>query len=155
VKSANDRYANLETNYLLQRLENYQGIVLITTNLVENIDRAFQRRMDVVVPFFAPQAIERLHILELHLPTDHKVEPDYLELVAQRCALTGGQIRSAGLHASLLALDENIPLDRYHLEGALRSEYRKAGGTFPLELSGSLRERDGGMGGLVAALSSR
>jgi AAA+ superfamily predicted ATPase len=155
VKSANDRYANLETNYLLQRLENYQGIVLITTNLVENIDRAFQRRMDVVVPFFAPQAIERLHILQLHLPTDHKVEPDYLELVAQRCALTGGQIRSAGLHASLLALDENIPLDRYHLEGALRSEYRKAGGTFPLELSGSLRERDGGMGGLVAALSSR
>ena len=50
VKSANDRYANLETNFLLQRLEHYQGIVIITTNLSENIDQAFQRRMDVVVP---------------------------------------------------------------------------------------------------------
>jgi len=55
VKSANDRDANLETNYLLRRLEHYQGIVLVTTNLGDNIDQAFQRRMDVVVPFFAPQ----------------------------------------------------------------------------------------------------
>ena len=49
VKSSNDRYANLETNYLLQRLESYQGIVLVTTNAAQNIDSAFQRRMDVVV----------------------------------------------------------------------------------------------------------
>lgn len=155
VKSANDRYANLETNYLLQRLESYQGIVLITTNLVENIDRAFQRRMDVVVPFFAPQAIERLHILELHLPEDARVDHAYLELIAQRCALTGGQIRGAALHAALLALDERTPVGAYHLEQALRSEYRKAGGTFPLEIAAPLRESDGGMGGLVAALSNR
>lgn len=155
VKSANDRYANLETNYLLQRLENYQGIVLITTNLVENIDRAFQRRMDIVVPFFAPQAAERLRILELHLPAGHRVGQAYLELIAQRCALTGGQIRGAALHAALLALDEQVEVEGYHLEQALRSEYRKAGGTFPLEVAAPLRERDGGMGGLVAALSGR
>src|SRR5262249_22672904 len=73
VKSANDRYANLETNFLLQRLENYQGIVIITTNLSENIDQAFQRRMDVVVPFFPPQPEERLRILDLHLPREHRV----------------------------------------------------------------------------------
>ena len=155
VKSANDRYANLETNYLLQRLENYQGIVLITTNLVENIDRAFQRRMDVVVPFFAPQAAERLRILDLHLPEDHRVAQPLLELIAQRCALTGGQIRSAALHAALLALDQRTAVDGHHLEQALRSEYRKAGGTFPLEIAAPLRERDGGMGGLVVALGSR
>lgn len=155
VKSANDRYANLETNYLLQRLENYQGIVLITTNLVENIDRAFQRRMDVVVPFFAPQAVERLRILELHLPEGHRVDPTHLELIAQRCALNGGQIRSAAMHATLLALDEQRAVEARHLEQALRSEYRKAGGTFPLEIAAPLREHDGGMGGLVAALSSR
>ncbi len=155
VKSANDRYANLETNYLLQRLENYQGIVLITTNLVENIDRAFQRRMDVVVPFFAPQTAERLRILDIHLPAGHGVEQRYLELVARRCALSGGQIRSAALHAALLALDDGSTLEQWHLEAALRSEYRKAGGTFPLEGGDHLRERDGGMGGLVAALSGR
>ena len=155
VKSANDRYANLETNYLLQRLENYQGIVLVTTNLAENIDRAFQRRMDVVVPFFAPQAAERLRILELHLPLDHAVDDGYLQTVARRCTLTGGQIRNATLHAALLALDEGGPLGPAHLEAGLRSEYRKAGGTFPLDGGEPLRERDGGMGGLVAALSGR
>ena len=62
VKSANDRYANLETDYLLQRLENYQGIVVVTTNAWEHIDNAFQRRTDVVVHFIPPQAQERWHI---------------------------------------------------------------------------------------------
>ena len=155
VKSANDRYANLETNYLLQRLEHYQGVVLITTNLVENVDRAFQRRMDVVVPFLAPQAQERLGILELHLPYDHELSQDFVELVALRCPLTGGQIRSATMHATLLALDDGKPLANYHLDAALRSEYRKAGGTFPLERLDAPRSPDGGMSDFVAALGAR
>ncbi|MCB0231655.1 MAG: ATP-binding protein, partial [Anaerolineae bacterium] len=79
VRSSNDRYANLETNYLLQRLENYQGIVLITTNAGENIDSAFQRRMDVVVNFVTPQAEERWHIWQLHLPEAHSVDQSVLE----------------------------------------------------------------------------
>ncbi|MDH5359725.1 MAG: ATP-binding protein [Gammaproteobacteria bacterium] len=155
VKSANDRYANLETNYLLQRLENYQGIVLITTNLVENIDRAFQRRMDIVVPFFSPQAQERLHILDLHLPDEHQIDYSYLEMVSLRCRLTGGQIRSAAMHASLLALDEEQPLERRHMEAALRSEYRKAGGTFPLEGVDEYKEHDGGMSEFMTALGNQ
>lgn len=155
VKSANDRYANLETNYLLQRLENYQGIVLVTTNLVDNIDKAFQRRMDVVVPFFAPQMTERLNILYLHLPENHQVPQSYLELVAQRCALSGGQIRQAALHAALVALDDGGPVDAQHLETALRSEFRKAGATFPLSSIAPLRAADGGMGNLVAAMAER
>ena len=73
VKSSNDRYANLETNYLLQRLENYQGIVLITTNAVQNIDTAFQRRMDVVVPFIPPRVEERRQIWDIHLPFNHEI----------------------------------------------------------------------------------
>ncbi|MBD3316910.1 MAG: AAA family ATPase [Chitinivibrionales bacterium] len=155
VKSANDRYANLETNFLLQRLENYQGIVVITTNLVENIDRAFQRRMDVVVPFFSPQAQERLHILGLHLPKEHKVDLTYMELTALRCRLTGGQIRNAAMEAALLALDDGAHVKRRHLESALRNEYRKAGGTFPLEYVDEFRENDGGMTEFVSALSNR
>ena len=78
VKSSNDRYANLETNYLLQRLENYQGIVLVTTNAAQNIDSAFQRRMDVVVNFVPPQVDDRWAIWQLHLPADSAIHPDYL-----------------------------------------------------------------------------
>jgi hypothetical protein len=133
VRSANDRYANLETNYLLQRLETYQGIVVVTTNLGENIDSAFQRRMDVVVPFFPPQAEERWRILDLHLPPDYAVSPAILERLAVACALTGGQLRNAALHATLLALEDGGgPVAGHHLEEAIRNEYRKAGATYPL-----------------------
>lgn len=155
VKTANDRYANLETNYLLQRLENYDGIVLVTTNLGENIDSAFQRRMDVVVPFFIPQAEERLRILELHLPADHRVEPGYLEQVSLRCTFNGAQIRNASLHATLLALEERSPVRRYHLEQALRSEFRKAGGTDPLaNHHADYDDPDGGTQAFIDALRS-
>ena len=154
VKSANDRYANLETNYLLQRLELYQGIALVTTNLGENIDPAFQRRMDVVVPFFPPQAAERWRILLLHLGAGHTVDEGFLERVAVRCALTGGQIRNAALHASLLALDEAAPIGRRHLERGLQSEYRKAGGLYPLTEPEGNGSRDAGFGSLLAALHS-
>jgi len=152
VKSANDRYANLETNYLLQRLEYYQGIILVTTNLGDNIDSAFQRRMDVVVPFFPPQAEERLSILQRHLPLENAVDLAYLEQIAWRCALTGGQIRNVALHAVMLALDEDSLVKRHHMETALRSEYRKAGGTFPLSNGDFNNNRYNRMDTFVAAL---
>lgn len=154
VKSANDRYANLETNFLLQRLENYQGVVIITTNLSENIDQAFQRRMDVVVPFFPPQPEERLQILDLHLPPDHVVSHSLRERVALRCNLTGSQIRNAALHAALLALEDSTALHDRHLEAGVRSEYRKAGGLCPLD-RGNVRELDGGMENFVSAFARR
>jgi SpoVK/Ycf46/Vps4 family AAA+-type ATPase len=132
VKSANDRYANLETNYLLQRLESYQGIVIVTTNAAQYIDNAFQRRMDVVVPFVPPDALERQAIWRLHLPIRHAVDDAYLDDVAQRCALTGGQIRNAALLATLLAVaDDGGVLYRHQLEAAIQSEYRKAGALGP------------------------
>jgi hypothetical protein len=140
VKSANDRYANLETDYLLQRLENYEGIVLITTNLGENIDRAFLRRMDVVVGFVAPGAAERWRIWQLHLPPDHAVSPAFLQEIATRCSLTGGQIRNAAQEATLLALDEGEVVHRRHLTRAVQIEYRKAGAVFPLHGQGERME---------------
>jgi hypothetical protein len=134
VKSSNDRYANLETNYLLQRLEHYQGIVLVTTNAAQNIDTAFQRRMDVVVQFIPPQTDERWAIWQLHLPDDHRIGPDLLGRVAASCDLTGGQIRNAAQLAALLAVSEgNRPVGDRHLLEALRAEYRKAGAICPLE----------------------
>lgn len=152
VKSANDRYANMETNYLLQKLENYQGIVLITTNLGKNIDRAFLRRMDVVVNFTPPEANERWAIWQLHLPENHAVSPVYLDMVATRCEMTGGQIRNAAFHATMLALDDGLEVVHdHHLEAAMQSEYRKAGAIFPL--AGN-EPAQSGHGGVTAFLNS-
>jgi hypothetical protein len=155
VRSANDRYANLETNYLLQRLESYQGIVVVTTNLGDNIDTAFQRRMDVVVPFFPPQPDERRRILELHLPPDHTVDPDFLERVTAACQMTGGQLRNAALHAALLALEGGLEaVGTPHLEDAFRSEYRKAGAAYPLAHDGC-GDGSEGMAAFISALGPR
>jgi hypothetical protein len=133
VKSSNDRYANLETNYLLQRLEHYQGIVLITTNAAQNIDTAFQRRMDVVVDFVPPQADERWLIWQLHLPASHAVSPDFLNRVAAQCVLTGGQIRNAALLATMLAIgDDSEIVHNQHVVEGVRAEYRKAGAVYPV-----------------------
>lgn len=152
VKSANDRYANLETNYLLQRLENYRGIVVATSNFPENVDRAFQRRMDVVAPFVPPQnAVQRLQILELHLPDNHRVPDEYLLQVTKRCALNGGQLRNVAVHAGLLALEDDRKLDSEHLYRALCSEYRKAGAIFPLHNGRSGKRR--GIDSFINALA--
>jgi len=132
VSSANDRYANLETNYLLQRLESFEGIIIVTTNAGDRIDSAFQRRMDTLIEFVSPEAAQRRHIWQLHLPENNRVEPYFLEEVIERCELTGGQIRNIALHAASLALGEKKSLEARHLEAAVRREYRKMRAICPL-----------------------
>jgi hypothetical protein len=132
VQTSNDRYANLETNFLLQRLESFDGIVLITTNAADRIDDAFRRRMDVVVDFGLPDELERWSIWRLHLPGVHDVGDELVEELAVRCALSGGQMRNAVLHASLLALEGGGAICSEHLEAAVRREYQQAGQVCPL-----------------------
>ena len=132
VTSSNDRYANLQTDYLLQRIEHYQGIILVTTNYGDAIDKAFQRRFDVTVEFQPPQPEERLRIWQVHLPPNHALGPAFLEDVAIRCAMSGGQIRNAALHATLLAVDGGRPVSAPDLVEAIRLEYAKGGGLSPL-----------------------
>ncbi|RKH09351.1 ATP-binding protein [Corallococcus sp. CA053C] len=141
VSSSTDRYANLETNYLLQRIESFEGILLVTTNAAESIDSAFQRRMDVVVDFRAPDASERWAIWQMHLPAAHAVETGLLREVAMRCNLSGGQIRNAVLHASLLAMEDGEPMASAHLEAGVVREYRKAGDVCPLRRQGAVSLR--------------
>jgi hypothetical protein len=136
LRSSNDRFANLETNYLLQLLEHHRGIVVATTNAADHIDPAFHRRMDVVVTFQPPTPLERAEIWRLHLPADHVVPADHLADLATRCTMTGGQIRNAVLHAVLLALEEDRPVAARHVERAVASEYRKAGASSPYDPSG-------------------
>ncbi len=138
VHSSNDRYANLETNFLLQRLECFEGILIVTTNAGDRIDTAFERRMDVVVEFHQPQPAERWEIWQLHLPSAHAVEPGFLNDVVTRCVLSGGQIRNAVLHASLLALDSKRVVDGAMLDAAVRREYPQGGRGVPAALVGVL-----------------
>ncbi|NUQ73851.1 MAG: ATP-binding protein [Polyangiaceae bacterium] len=133
VHTSNDRYANLETNYLLQRIESFEGILIVTTNAGDLIDSAFQRRMDVVIDFRAPEAAERLRIWQLHLPDGHAVDAALLRDLSARCALSGGQIKNAVLHASLLALSEGRAIATAHVEAAVQREYKKTGGVYPLK----------------------
>ncbi|HKV11211.1 MAG TPA: ATP-binding protein [Thermoanaerobaculia bacterium] len=137
VQSSNDRYANLETNFLLQRLESFEGILVVTTNAANRIDSAFQRRMDVVVELRMPGAEERWMIWQLHLPPGHQIRHDWLQEAALRCALSGGQIRNAVLHATLLSLDQGCAVSTGHVELALHREYRKTGAVCPLPLYGA------------------
>jgi SpoVK/Ycf46/Vps4 family AAA+-type ATPase len=132
VSNANDRYANLETNYLLQALERHEGILLVTSNAAERIDPAFRRRLDVVIDFPAPDAAARARILAIHLPAEHAVSTDLKERLASRCALNGGQWRNAVLHAALLALEAGGPIGDTELEAAVRREYLKLGQVCPL-----------------------
>lgn len=131
VGSATDRYANLETNYLLQRLERYRGVMVVTTNAADRIDAAFTRRMDATLDFPLPDALTRLALWQAHLGGQSQVPEEALERVALRCNLSGGQIRNAALHAALLAIERARTIGPGELKQALEREYRKAGQQCP------------------------
>jgi hypothetical protein len=131
VKSSNDRYANLETNYLLQRLESYTGIVIVTTNAGQSIDPAFRRRMDSVVKFHLPDAAERWRLWQAHLPLGHDVGAPAIEEVAVRYQFTGGQIRNMSIRAAQLAMGKSVlALRAEDLKEAIQAEHRKSGACF-------------------------
>lgn len=132
VSSSNDRYANLETNFLLQRIEAFNGILLVTTNAADRIDKAFARRMEVIVRFRAPDQWQRYQILRMHLGS-HVVDDAWLQEVACRCEFTGGQLRNVVMHARLLAMEVREPICNAHLHAALVREYRKTGAHCPLK----------------------
>src|SRR5450755_172492 len=113
-------------------LGDFDGILIVTTNAGERIDTAFRRRMDVVVEFHAPEPLERWAIWQLHLPEAHGISASELEQMSSRCAITGGQIRNAVLHAAVLAVGRGGRIDHQDLSAAIRREYRKAGQVCPL-----------------------
>ncbi|MDD4979337.1 MAG: ATP-binding protein [Gallionella sp.] len=130
VSNSVDHHMNNQTNFLLQRMDSYQGIVILTTNLSSAIDSAFRRRMDATVDFYQPSSLERQRILLAHLPVQHAVTQDLLDEFSLRCVLSGGQIRNIVLHAALLAGDKVI--GEHELYRAVQREYRQMGGLCPL-----------------------
>jgi SpoVK/Ycf46/Vps4 family AAA+-type ATPase len=132
TNDAHDRHANLQTAYLLDRIERFEGLALLSTNLRQGIDAAFCRRLEFVVEFDEPGREERQALWRRHLPPTAPVaaEVDPAELGA-RYAASGGLIRNAAVAAAFLAAEDGSVITRAHIEHALRREFRKAGKPFP------------------------
>jgi SpoVK/Ycf46/Vps4 family AAA+-type ATPase len=132
VRDAHDRYANIETSYLLRRLEEFDGIVVLATNLRENMDDAFARRLGTVVEFPFPDADLRRQIWARHLPDRAPVAPDVdLDVLAREVTVAGGHIRTIVLTAAFLAAAESSALAMRHLVEATRREFTKLGKPWP------------------------
>jgi hypothetical protein len=128
VKDANDRYANIEVAYLLQRMETFDGLAILATNLRANVDDAFARRLDMVVDFPVPDADQRLALWDRCLAPEVPRAPGLdLEFCAQAFELSGGNIRSIAITAAYLAADSGRPVSMADLINAIQREYRKLG----------------------------
>lgn len=128
VKDARDRYANVESAYLLQRMESLDGIAVLTTNLRSNVDEAFTRRIDVIADFPLPDRVQRLALWDRCLGTAMPRGDDLdLEFCAERFELAGGSIRSCAVTAAYLAAAADRPLAMADVISAVHQEYRKLG----------------------------
>ncbi len=133
VSDAHDRYANLETAYLLQRLDRFEGLVILTSNLRGNIDVAFVRRMDFVVDFPLPDLGLRHELWRLHLPDEHVAADVDAPSLARLYAVPGAWIRNCAVAAAYTAAAGGGPVHQSHLVAAMRREFAKAGLPFPGE----------------------
>lgn len=124
VNDSHDRYANIEVSYLLQRMEAYRGLAILTTNRRESLDDAFLRRIRFVVPFPFPDASQRAEIWRRIFPVQTPTEHLDLTKLA-RLNVAGGNIRNVALNAAFLAADAREPVRMSHLRRAARSEYQK------------------------------
>ncbi|MGE3308997.1 MAG: ATP-binding protein [Limisphaerales bacterium] len=132
VSDAHDRYANLETAYLLARLERFEGLAILATNLRQNIDPAFLRRLEFVVDFEDPDREERQRLWNCHIPDRNLLDPEVnLGELAALYPVVGGFIRNATVAAAFLAAADGCRIGRSHFLRAIRREYEKSGRAFP------------------------
>jgi len=126
TKSSNDRYANQEVSYLLQRVESFNGLVILTSNFKNNIDDAFLRRFNSVVKFAKPNLEERQKLWQNSKPDEIEIEDKLIKQLANHYELTGAQIVSCIMHASLLAIDQDEKhLSKENLLSGVKEELEK------------------------------
>ncbi len=131
ISDAHDKYANQEISYLLQRLEDYRGLVILATNQKSNIDDAFSRRLQAVISFTIPKAKERLLLWENSFSDKSVFEPELdLKMIAEKFKIAGGSIINVVRHSSLMAINRKENVIRYDdiLEG-IKRELEKDGKT--------------------------
>ena len=128
VRDSHDRYANMEVSYLLQRMEDYDGIVVLASNLRQNMDEAFVRRLHLAVDFPFPDAEARLEIWRRTLPALVPLAEDVdLPFLARRFRLSGGNIRNVVVTAAFLAAPDGSAVSMHHFLSAIRREHQKMG----------------------------
>jgi len=128
VQTSVDRYANMEVNYLLQRLDSFEGIAILTTNFGSAIDPAFRRRLSFRVTFPFPDEEMRERLWRALIPSEvPRVDAIDFGGLATRFKLSGGYIRNASLRAAFLAAEEGLALTQDHIERAIRAEFREIG----------------------------
>ena len=128
VKDSHDRHANIEVSYLLQRLEEYRGLSILTTNLRNNIDPAFLRRLRFIVDFAFPEARERIEIWKGIFPRQTPLDRLDFERLGQ-LSLAGGSIRNIAIAAAFLAAEEESKVGMAQILAAAKTEYEKTGRT--------------------------
>ncbi|HEX3092828.1 MAG TPA: AAA family ATPase [Candidatus Angelobacter sp.] len=127
VRDSHDRYANVEINYLLQRMEEYEGTVILATNLRKNMDEAFVRRIQFTIEFPFPNAEQRLAIWQRIFPRQMPRADLDLEFMARRFEIAGGSIRNIALSAAFLGATDGGCVTMQHLIHATRQEFQKMG----------------------------
>lgn len=124
VRDSHDRYANIEINYLLQRMEDYRGLAILATNKKSLLDQAFLRRLRFLVDFPFPSAADRVRIWRGAFPPEAELEPLDYEYLG-RLEIAGGNISNIALNAAFLAAGEGVPIHMHHILTAARREYDK------------------------------
>ena len=124
VSDAHDRYANIETSYLLQRMECHRGVVMMSSNHPQNIDDAFTRRIDVMVEFTLPDAALRQALWRQLMPAETGAKVD-CALLGDGFELSGGSIRNCLVTAAFLAAEARVQIDTDHCVQAVAMEYEK------------------------------
>jgi SpoVK/Ycf46/Vps4 family AAA+-type ATPase len=132
VKDAHDRFANIEIDYLLQRIERFNGVTILATNRKNDLDSAFLRRLRVIIDFMPPGPAERLLLWKKALiplsPSGERIlDPIDWDFLAERLALTGADIKSAALGAAFLAKAEGVRVGMGHVLSAVQREMTKHG----------------------------
>ncbi len=131
ISDAHDRYANLETAYLLARLDRFEGLAILTTNMRANIDPAFLRRIDYVVDFQLPDRHQRRELWRRHLPPEPLADDIDVEALAGLYPVPGAWIRNVSVAGAFTAAANGGVITQQHLVNAMRREYAKASLPFP------------------------
>ncbi len=128
ISNSNDRYANMETGYLLQKIEEYKGIAILATNYLENIDSAFQRRIQYIIHFPFPDEAMRLQLWKKSFPENAPMEDDVdFSFYAKKYELSGSSIKETALNSAYLAAAQGESIHDSHIKQALEFYFEKMG----------------------------
>lgn len=131
INSSHDRYANIETGYLLQRLEEYSGVAILATNLLKNIDEAFLRRFHFIVEFPLPDVTQRKDLWQKAFPKEVNLSSGInIDFLAEKLKITGSNISNIALHAAFIAAHLDEPISMAAILQAAKYEYHKLGKLF-------------------------